>query len=348
MKWFSKSEFKLSKATWVSSLELQLRAISDGTFEPDRASLAGIPPEIVTTLAKQAQYLNELRGNVSTLGMCSEELDSIGHNLKSESATITSLLEIIGSQVSDHDLSVKSIDTSLNNSSHSIQNIASSINECKANLSSVSEHCVQSVLSAKATQSDVQASAQSLAQLERASGNINKILSSINSIASQTNLLALNATIEAATAGEAGKGFAVVASEVKALARQTTQAVREIEVIIGELNKGTNETAQTVRRIEGAVTQLGKMIVAISDLVASEGATVNGIASGINNVVSDSSTISIALQTISSNSEAISTTMQQIVQKSESLTQGVAHSSESIDMLKQLIEMIQQMKVSNE
>lgn len=59
------------------------------------------------------------------------------------------------------------------------------------------------------------------------SGEIGKIIKTIDDIAFQTNILALNALVEAARAGSAGKGFAVVADEVRNLAGKSAEAKKE-------------------------------------------------------------------------------------------------------------------------
>ena len=74
----------------------------------------------------------------------------------------------------------------------------------------------------------------SMRSIREKSQRIADIISVIDSIAFQTNILALNAAVEAARAGEQGRGFAVVASEVRALAKRSADAAKEIKTLITE------------------------------------------------------------------------------------------------------------------
>jgi methyl-accepting chemotaxis protein len=78
-------------------------------------------------------------------------------------------------------------------------------------------------------------SAKMIAELERQSEEIGKIVHAVMRIADQTNLLALNAAIEAARAGEHGKGFAVVADEVRNLAEISEKSARGIQEVVNEI-----------------------------------------------------------------------------------------------------------------
>lgn len=81
----------------------------------------------------------------------------------------------------------------------------------------------------------VSTTGSTISELNDNSARIGGIIGTIRQIADQTNLLALNAAIEAARAGDQGRGFAVVADEVRKLAEDTSDATKEISVLISDI-----------------------------------------------------------------------------------------------------------------
>lgn len=110
-----------------------------------------------------------------------------------------------------------------------------------------------------------------IGDIEAASGKIADITGVIESIAFQSNILALNASVEAARAGELGKGFAVVAGEVRNLAQRSTQAAREIKILIDStlesIKAGSRQvahTGKTMEHIVGGVSAVTTMMAGIT------------------------------------------------------------------------------------
>ncbi len=99
------------------------------------------------------------------------------------------------------------------------------------------------------------------------SHKIGTITSVIEGIAFQTNLLALNAAVEAARAGSAGRGFAVVASEVRALARRSADAAKEIAVLIGNATHEVDTGSGTVRAAGGTIEKMMKSVRDVAALI---------------------------------------------------------------------------------
>jgi methyl-accepting chemotaxis protein len=117
--------------------------------------------------------------------------------------------------------------------------------------------------------------------INESSRKIGEITSVINGIAFQTNILALNAAVEAARAGEHGRGFAVVASEVRTLSQRTTQAAKEIEMLIRtaveRTQTGTDQVAEAGRTINDVHESVRKVATIIREISTASRAQTSGI-----------------------------------------------------------------------
>ena len=204
---------------------------------------------------------------------------------------------------------------------------ASSVEELAASINDISNHInknSQSALEASDKSSQVGMKAgesndrmqdmlKAMADINASSGEIGKIIKTIEDIAFQTNILALNAAVEAARAGAAGKGFAVVADEVRNLASKSAEASKNTAALIENSlqavengKKIADETAQSLEVVINDIQDASQMMDSIAKASKDQAEAISQITVGIDQISSVVQTNSATSEESAAASEELS------------------------------------------
>lgn len=212
--------------------------------------------------AKVKEALEEISRSLNdTLGQINQAADQVS----SGSDQVSSGAQALSQGATEQASSIEELAATINEISNQVKDTA-------ANANAVRQQTDQTGDQVATSNEQMQEMIAAMTEISDKSGQISRIIKTIEDIAFQTNILALNAAVEAARAGEAGKGFAVVADEVRNLASKSSEASKStaalIEGTVQAVEKGT-EIANATAESLFAVVESTKGVVASVDKIAS-------------------------------------------------------------------------------
>ncbi|SFM50193.1 methyl-accepting chemotaxis protein [Thermodesulforhabdus norvegica] len=212
---------------------------------------------------------------------------------------------------------------SLEETASALEEMASMANQNSQNATEANRVVQETARAVQQANEAMKRLVQSIAAIDKASEETEKIIKTIDEIAFQTNLLALNAAVEAARAGEAGAGFAVVADEVRALAMRAAEAAKNTAQLIENTRKEVKDGAEYVAVTEQTFSTVSSHTQKITELINEIAAASQEQAEGIAQVNKAASDMDQIVQQTAANAEESAAAAEELSAQAQQLRQNV-------------------------
>lgn len=173
---------------------------------------------------------------------------------------------------------------SIQQTAATMEQLASTVRDTAEQAKNVNHTAAGAVEAARRGNEAVSIAAKTMGTAVEQSSRIEGIVAMIEGIAFQTNILALNAAVESARAGESGRGFAVVASEVRNLAQRSTNAAREIKVLLDASVENVRAGAEQVNLAGRTISELTDAIGNVATITAEISTSANAQSRSIDEI----------------------------------------------------------------
>lgn len=226
--------------------------------------------------------LTKMRGASSTTGASTQILHTLVKDLSKTAVEMAGNAANLSESADGMNGNMTAIAAASEETSINVSQVAAGAEQMSATITEIAGNSEEAIRITDEAVTEAASAEESVRALGSAAQEISKVTESINEIADQTNLLALNATIEAARAGEAGKGFAVVANEIKELAKQTTEATKEIKERIEGVQLSSEQTIGVINTITETINKTNEIVLTMATAVQEQAAASREIADNVN------------------------------------------------------------------